>query len=231
MTEFSFERDGWIDRALDDADESVTFTRLRIRVRNAIVSRNFSKRSGGESDAINVPLLPLATYIAKKWWQLLYEPLRQSANDEFQARHRLDTAMHGYVFPALALCSAGDESVLIDWISLATDYSPIEFRTSPPLEPTQIPREDVENSLMDLIEAALSRLSTSSAGYLELRQAWEYVKESMSKESELAYCMAAGRLGLDPYDPDAPDISRFSEKLDPKLFIGGLSRCPRFVHI
>jgi hypothetical protein len=47
---------------------------------------------------------------------------------------------------------------------------------------------------------------------------WERVKESMSKPEELAYCVAAGRLGLDPYDPQAPDIGRFTTDIGPKLF-------------
>jgi hypothetical protein len=65
--------------------------------------------------------------------------------------------MHGYVFPALAICSAGDEAVLADWILQEDEYSPIEFRTSPPVEPVSLARSDVESSLMDLVETTLDR--------------------------------------------------------------------------
>jgi hypothetical protein len=156
--------------------------------------------------------------VAAGWWPLLYEPLRKFHDDQFQARHRLDTAMHGYVFPALAICSAGDDAVLVDWALQEDEYSPIEFLTSSPAEPFQLARADVENSLMDLVETTLDRLKTSSTVGMELRSDWGRVRESLSKPGELAYCVAAGRLGLDPYDSQAPDIGNFAADIDPKLF-------------
>src|SRR5437660_681047 len=132
MTKISFERDGWIEGVLDDTGEDTTFVRLRVSIGNAQVTRNYSRRGGGESTAINIPLLPLAAYVAAAWWRLLYEPLRRSDDERFQARHRLDTTMHGYVFPALAICSAGDEAILADWRLQDDEFSPIEFLTPAP---------------------------------------------------------------------------------------------------
>ena len=67
MTELKFTRDGWFDGDVGDADECATFTRLKITAGNAIITRNFSKRGGGETEALNLPLFPLAGYIAKLW--------------------------------------------------------------------------------------------------------------------------------------------------------------------
>jgi hypothetical protein len=65
-----------------------------------VLTRAFSKHGGGETEAMNLPLLPLASYIAKTWWPLLYEPLRTHRDETFLARHRLDLPMHGYVGPS-----------------------------------------------------------------------------------------------------------------------------------
>ena len=64
MTTLKFLRDGWMDSDIGDADERETFTRLKITAGNAIVTRAFSKRGGGETEALNVSLFPLAAFIA-----------------------------------------------------------------------------------------------------------------------------------------------------------------------
>ena len=148
---------------LHDPDETATFTRLRIVVGNAIVTRNYSRRGGGESTAVNVPLLPLAAYLARNWWSLLNEPLRRCGDEPFQARHRLDVAMHGYAFPALGIWSGGDAAVSVDWTVAEEIYSPVDFRAPAPPEPVQIERETIEADLMDLVEAALARVGFVSA--------------------------------------------------------------------
>ena len=218
MTELCFIRDGWIDGSLEDADERASFTRLKITADKAVLTRAFSKRGGGETEALNLPLLPLASYIAKTWWPLLYEPPRQSRDEAFPARHRLDLPMHGYVFPALAVCSAGDDAVLVDWASLENEHSPLKLLTSSPREPLQISRDSIEPMLMDVVESVLARLSSNSRAHQELVDNWERVKESLDSPGQTAYCMAAGRLGIDPYDPEATDISVLAEDLPDKLF-------------
>jgi hypothetical protein len=217
MTELKFFRDGWIDGSLEDAGERATFTRLKITAGNAVLTRAFSRRGGGETEALNVPILPLANYIAETWWPLLYEPPRPNIDKKFAARHRLDLPMHGYVFPALALCSAGDNALLVDWAQLDNEYAPFEFLTLSPREPMQFSRDNTEPMLMDLVESALSRLSNSSRAYDELNGNWNRVKQSLENEGQSAYCMAAGRLGIDPYDPDAPDIGILAEGLPEEL--------------
>jgi hypothetical protein len=217
MTELNFTRDGWIDGSLEDAGERATLTRLKITVGDAVLTRAFSKRGGGETEALNVPILPLANYIAEMWWPLLYEPPRPHLDKKFPARHRLDLPMHGYVFPPLALCSAGSDALLVDWARVENEYSPFEFLTLSPREPFQISRESTEPMLMDLVESALVRLSNGSRAYEELSSNWNRVKVSLEKEAQSAYCMTAGRLGIDPYDPEAPDISDFAEGLPDEL--------------
>lgn len=222
MTNIAFERDGWIEAALGDPGEDRTFTRLTLRVGATTLTRNFSKRGGGESDAINVPLYPLVRAMTENWWPLLYEPIRPRISDRFRARHRLDLAMHGYVFPAVALCSAGEDSILLDWQLTRSDLSSLEFLTPPPPEPVLLERTQVETTLMDLVESALSRLSRNTSSFTEVNASWARIASSMADPEELAYCVAAGRLGIDPYDPEGPDLTNVIEGL-PRELVNDLS--------
>lgn len=211
-------RDGWLNFLPDDDGEGAVATRLKIAVGDALITRNISKRAGGESESINVSVLPLAEFLADAWWPLLYEPLKPPFTKIFQARHRLDTGMRGYTFPAIAFCSGGEKSIVADWAATSNPYSPLSFLTPAPMHPIQLDREDVEFALMDLVESVLERLSRPSLRRQSLREAWNRVQLSMAEPEELGYCMAAGRLGLNPYDPDGPDLAKLADGLPDELF-------------
>jgi len=187
-------------------------------VGEALITRNLSKRAAGESEAINVSILPLAEFLANSWWPLLYEPLKPSITKGFRIRHRLDSGMRGYSFPALALCSGGEKSIVVDWTTTENVHSPISFLTPAPAEPIQLDREQAEIVLLDLVESALERLSTSNLRRQNLKDAWDRIKTTMAEPDELNYCMVAGRLGLDPYDPDSPDLTELAAGIPDQLF-------------
>lgn len=209
-----FKRDGWLNSEMDDP-ETRTVTRLRVSILGDLITRNLSKRGGGESEAINTSIFPLAEFLANNWWSLLNEPVKPAITETFRVRHRLDSGMRGYSFPALALWSGGEGSVVADWAAFENPFSQISFLTSAPNEPVQLDRASAEASLMDLVETALERAGASGG---DLAVAWERVRETMANQDELNYCIAAGRLGLDPYDPDAPDLSDWARGISETLF-------------
>ncbi len=106
----------------------------------------------------------------------------------------------------------------LDWAPLESEYSPLKFLTSAPVEPLQIARDSLEPALMDLVESTLARLTSRSLAHSDLADNWSRVRESLESPGQLAYCMSAGRLGLDPYDPDSPDIGMFADDLSEDLF-------------
>lgn len=212
--DLAFIRDGWLDASSDDA-EACAITRLRISVRGEQIARNKTNRAGIESEAINTSLLPLAEFLANNWWSLLYEPIRPSLDDGFRVRHRLDSGMRGYAFPPIALWSAGEQAISVDWAAFSNPFSTISFLAHQPDEPVQLKRAGVEDNLADLIETVLERTSGLSGNLME---AWGRVRESISEADERAYCIAAGRLGLDPYDPDAPDLGQWADGIPDALF-------------
>ena len=210
-------RDGWLHSATDDA-EAQTVTRLRISILGEVITRNVSKRGGGESEAINTSLLPLAEFLAANWWSLLYEPLRPRITERFRVRHRLDSGMGGYAFPAVALWSGGEQTVLCDWASFANPFATISFLAPSPDEPIQLARTSVEDGLMELVETVIERVGSAAAPASALSESWGRVRHSISDSDERAYCIAAGRLGFDPYDPDAPDLVGLADGIAETLF-------------
>jgi hypothetical protein len=218
MTTFEFGPVEWLGDGTGQSAELETLARLRITVASQVITANFNKRSGAFSDAINVEMLPLATHLARNWWSILNEPLRSSADIGFQGRHRLDAAMHGFAFPSIAICSAGSDAVLIDWEQEVSEFSPLEFRAARPSDPVQIARDQVEATLMELVGATLERSTSKSSEARSLYDSWAKVRETMNEPDQTAYCVAAGRLGIDPYDPDQIDLATFAETLPPKLF-------------
>lgn len=216
MTEdFNIVRDGWLVGETDDV-EARTTTRLKVNVLGEAITRNLSKRGGGESQAINTSLLPLAEFITKNWWPLLHEPVRPTISDDFRIRHRLDSGMRGYAFPAMAIWSGGDAAIVADWAAFANPFSAISFLTTRPDEPVQLRRDEVETVLMDLIETVLERLGEAPS---ELSDVWDRVRHSIGDPDEYNYCVAAGRLGLDPYDSETPNLSELAAGLSDSLFI------------
>ena len=218
MKQLHIHRDGWLDAGLDDPDETRTFARVRVSVGDTNLTRNLSARGGGTSDAINIPLLPLAQAVARDWWPLLYEPFRSGAGEAFRARHRLDVPMHGYVFPKVALCSGGSDTLLTAWIQSPEEYARVEFLAPASAGPEVLARNQVEDTLVDLLESVLDRLNPIGAAYEELVTAWDRVRTSIGDAEELAYCKVAGKLGVDPYDQESPDLTAFSSQVSDSVF-------------
>lgn len=218
MKQLHIHRDGWLESDLSDPDETRTFARVRVSVGGTNLTRNFSTRGGGTSDAVNVPLLPLARAVARGWWPLLYEPFRSGVGDAFRARHRLDVPMHGYVFPKIALCSGGGDTLLTAWAQFLEDHTRIEFLAPASSGPEVLVRDQVEDMLIDMLEAVLDRLDSNGTAYEELVAAWDRVRTSIGKADELAYCKVAGKLGVDPYDPEGPDLTTFMSQVSDSVF-------------
>lgn len=65
-----------------------------------------------------------------------------------------------------------------------------------------VPPEQVESALTDFVNEVLSRADrTSDERTVHLRENWRAIQEADDGES--AFCRAAGRLGLNPYDLDS----------------------------
>jgi hypothetical protein len=149
---------------------------------------------------------------------LLYEPSRGTSDVAFVKRHQLDGAMDGFVFPELSIFSAGSEALYVSRSRSQPPFSDVDFLVRPAEAPSAVDRSLTEDALVEIVQTTLRRLPAHGPAYHDLSRAWERVCQSIEHQDELGYCRAAGRLGIDPYDPDGPDLTRFGEQLEAGLF-------------
>jgi hypothetical protein len=148
---------------------------------------------------------------------LLYEPRKSYEDDSLiEVRHSLDTYMKGFVFPALTLWSGGDDAITVETPNIRPQFSSLEF-LNPVTRGATLPRVEAEQNLFELVRSVVDRLPLGTTGS-QLREAWDRVCESLGNDEERRYCVAAGRLGIDPYDPDALDIAGLADGLSEHLF-------------
>ena len=207
----------WLRGEFDEPIEARSFAALKIDLDGEVITRLYDRIAEGERDTVNVVLYPLALALAENWWTLLYEPRKSDESRSLaEVHHSLDSYMNGFVFPALTLWSGADDTITFEHPNLRPQHSNLEFLPAQS-SATNLRRDDIEENLFELVRVVIERMPDSAAN-VHLRDAWGRVLDSLRNEEEREYCKAAGRLGVDPYDPDAPDISVFSEGLSEHLF-------------
>lgn len=204
----------WMASDLEDPAEAATFAEVALSVEGEALAQLEDPDTGTQYAGAFLPALPLALGLAQRWWRLLYEPEKRSER-RVEARHRLDVLCPGYVFPPLALWSGGDV-VMARLLTPDLRFQRQRFVTPERAEPWCLPRQAVEESLAGFVAAVLSRLPASSGE--ELLEVWQRVTASRADPEEAAWCMAAGRLGFDPYDAATPDLESLAGSLSGELF-------------
>lgn len=241
--EIHFER---IDGLLSDPLEQATFARLSIALGERVLSRCADRRTGVR-DYVKLPLYQLALGLANHWWTLLYEPFRpEEATSKRIALHQLDAFARGYVFPSLGLWSAGAETMVVETgpvrrvgsdpgvplldgeievakrIGWRRSVKPRALSRAQFIdetsERTSVARGDLEAQLFDLVGSVIDWIDSEGDASRELTDRWSRIVASINDPAERNYCIAAGRLGFDPYDPDAPDIGIFAAALPEESF-------------
>ena|ERR1039458_2716609 len=189
----------WLRSDFDDPSERGSFAALRIAFGDQLVTRIYDHVSGGERDAVNIPLYSLALCIAENWWTLLHEPRKKAYEDDYriETRHSLDAYVHGFAFPAMTIWSAGEDAIIVETPDIQQQFFGLEF-FSQRSEATILPRAEFEQNLFSLVTSVVDRVCRNGTG-AELREAWDRVLASLNDIEELKYCLAAGRIGTNPY--------------------------------
>lgn len=213
----------WLDGT---PEEGPSYAELAMALNGETISDIADPVSGGVS-GVRLPLLPLAQEIAERWWVLMYEPQKADRDLAFEARHRLDAFTPGYVFPPLALWSGGAEGVSATLLAPDTRFHSYQFRLPDIGQNWFLPRAAAETAWLDLMRHVATRDPNR-----ELGQALDRVIASRADPAERSWCEASGRLGLDPYDPDTPDLDQLAEGVEGQIFadlcdVGRLATLPR----
>ncbi|GMV97213.1 MAG: hypothetical protein AMXMBFR83_15720 [Phycisphaerae bacterium] len=206
--------------AATDPVERRTWCALRVRIAGRVVTRIWDRTLDDERSLLYVPAFPIAEWLVNNWWALLNEPCRtervakaSSVGTQFCwiKRHCLRSAEAGMLLPALYLYNAG-RGIRAEWQADQPGELPNmpgEFIDS---GCALLPQEAVEDALAGFVNDTLDRVRTLNDQRVEeLATNWQAIRQCGIEEAR--FCTAAGRLGLDPYDPSQvnDDLAAFIE--------------------
>ncbi len=216
MSDLRFELD-WMDpEGARGPELRATWARLRMSVDGQAISRVYDANAQTVRDDLFIPLYPLAEWLVSRWWQILYEvhaPYRTTLRG-YERRHLFADGREGFALPHLSIEPQG-ESIRLRWSPAQIPHSPVEFVSSGNLYCT---RCDLVESLSGFVGKVVARLDALEIADTPLQKEWATLQNA--DEEELAFCRAAGGLGLDPFAVDAEEteaILRAGELIPPEL--------------
>lgn len=190
-------------RAASDRD---ALADIQLSVGSRILTLNRSLEAQSELEeprkTVCVSLFPFAEFVAANWWALLHEPAQKVCNDtlSYSKRHQIYRHRDGFAYPRVEFYGA-DSRVQIVANASQIDSAAIQFPTEIGAhENCTLDRLSTENTLLGLIDAVLARL-TDDDDRMPLEESVDAVKRSRADPEEAEYCILAGLLGSDPYEP------------------------------
>lgn len=194
----------WLDDGVNaSAELRATDCFLEIFVGERQASRFVDNRTDRAHNRVVMPAYPPAEGLARNWWSLV-----AGRTHSFHLRHFRE----GFALP--------DVGIRPDGQYMTISAEPFEY-TNPPVSFTVRIRERItigefERDAGAFIEATLDRLSEEAVPGTWLQERWEQICTSQENEEELAFCKAAGALGIDPYtcpDEEAELVELSAEPL------------------
>jgi hypothetical protein len=194
--------------AATDPVERHTWCTLRIRIRRRTVTRLWDKALEEERSLLYVPAFPIAEWAVHNWWTLLNEPCRTEDLPKLSAvsshlpwikRHCLRSAESGLLLPALYLFNDG-RGIRAEWQADEADALPNmpgEFVDS---GFDHLDHKATEDALAVFVSEILGRVRGMNDQRVDdLNAHWRAIRAADSEEA--TFCVVAGRMGIDPYDP------------------------------
>lgn len=201
-----------VPQQADDPLEQQTWAAVRIYARGRCVTRWLDRDFQQEIDAVYIPAFPLARWVVMNWWALLNEPCRDELPPSPHAlwterehawlqRHCLRSAESGLFLPRLSIWNNG-RYLSAHWIADADN----SYLTMPGTflygSIAAIDFQEAEDAFRSFVGTVLRWIEDSTdLRAARLRANWEAITNA--DPQEVAFCRAAGRMGLDPYDISA----------------------------
>ena len=157
MVEVGFNTEWLNGEGIRGAELSATLASLRVDVHGQLVTRVSDQRARTVRDFVDVPLYPLAEWLAANWWFLVYEfeNAAKNGDPDFNRRHSLGKNTEGYAYPDLVVKRWGSRTS-ISWGSAPSPWTKVEF-----LDRGQafVDREEFRQVCADLIDRVIRRLA------------------------------------------------------------------------
>ena len=192
-----------------------TWASLAIGVNDTILTRVADLDERRLRDHIQVPLYPLAEWLASNWWALLHETddrnLAGFADRSFGERHALGPVREGYRFPNMQVVSF-EERTRVTWKNDRFRWTNLEFLNREGCE--WIDKQEFRKTCASFVDAVVARLASCDIRGTFLQEEWQAIQDADQQERK--FCETAGILGLDPYSIDElqqDNIFRLEEEL------------------
>ena len=207
-----FQLDGWSEGQLPP-ELAHTYTKLKIQVGEAIISRINNRITNSVSNTLYLPVYPVAEWIAANWWRLLYDCNNFRSDSNYNETHNLKFAGEGYFLPDMAIFPDGD-NITLKWQPCTINDGAMAFIEN---GTSNISRKRLQMELERFVVAVTMRLLDRGLDDTPLQEDWNAVCASENDQEERDFCIACARLGRDPYDiseSDAENIVAIHEQLN-----------------
>lgn len=205
----------WEDPGGARGDElRATWARLEVRVGESIVTRAYDPVLNSVRTGVYAPLYPVAEWVVLNWWPLLRECQMPSRTGEasYAKRHNIRFAGEGFAMPWLELRPTNGKFA-VAWRQRDLPRQRLSFiQEGSALMESSV----VEESLSLFVNRVVTRLEDRGVRDSPMQEDWRSICDQDADEA--AFCIAAGAMGLDPFD--VPD-SVAKEVLSASSFLGG----------
>lgn len=172
-----------------------TFARLELRAGQDFITLVEDRVSGSSRRAIHVSLYPLAEWIAYSWWFLQVHSRSVREVRSRSTHHSVRSSADGFLWPDLHIVPEGARTRLYwDRDRVFTGHSSVRYLTQGDFLTDSV---ELQFKLAGFVTAVIDRLVELDIKDTPLQEEWLSIQEINAEEK--AFCVAAARLGLDPY--------------------------------
>jgi len=192
------------------AEHRATWARIEIKAGPDWVTLVEDRESGSSRRSIYCALYPLAEWAAYNWWFLQADsrpaallsqdprevnPASRQLPAPMREHHSIRASGDGFAWPDLLIVPDGEGTRLV-WEADGPEASslPIRFLTRGDIWVNSLV---IRRELTSVITSVLTRLAEHGIVDTVLHNEWNAIQGTSKDEAE--YCLAAARLGLDPY--------------------------------
>jgi len=144
---------------------------------------------------INIPAHAVARWFVVNWWRLRWEPQLSRSTPEWRNAHSMAGISGDYAWPAIEFSSDGEFVQVQLAAESAPDVSAVRCLRDLTLD---IPAQDFEDAVDDLVERVGSRLSAFGAVSSELQELCDELRAERRNPQTARACKLQALAGIDP---------------------------------
>jgi len=206
----------WLPGCVGPPEVRDTAAILTITIGDAVATRVEDTWAKTVQPATRVSVYPLALWIASSWWRLRWEsrPFRTAPDLSWRMAHEMPASGRGFLWPALAFDSDGEEVTAISRPSSPLSDEPFRYLADF--------QENIEASVFErtvdaFLKLVLARLEAVGIKETHLQSIWEDLEEERKDSALSRRRKIEAQLGFEP--DDAPND--LLDRLDQLSFRAG----------